>query len=51
VFTPEDFVEFKKDAENVMLRITSRLKQEGYLRREARKTEETKKTRSMRRTK
>ena len=31
VFTPEDFIEFKKQAEMVMQRITSRLKQEGYL--------------------
>jgi uncharacterized protein (UPF0332 family) len=46
VFTPEDFVEFKKDAENLMQRITSRLKREGYLRRETRQTVETKKTRS-----
>jgi uncharacterized protein (UPF0332 family) len=31
VFTPEDFVEFKKEAELLMLKITSRLKEEGYL--------------------
>ncbi len=31
MFTPEDFIEFKKQAEMVMQRITSRLKQEGYL--------------------
>ncbi len=51
VFTPEDFIEFKKDAENVMVRIRSRLKQEGYLRCETRQTEETKKTKSTRRIK
>jgi uncharacterized protein (UPF0332 family) len=31
MFTLEDFIEFRKDAENVMLKIMSRLKQEGYL--------------------
>ena len=31
VFTPEDFIEFRKDAEMLMQKITSRLKQEGYL--------------------
>jgi len=31
VFTPEDFVEFKKEAELLMQKITSRLKEEGYL--------------------
>jgi uncharacterized protein (UPF0332 family) len=51
LFRPEDFIEFKKQAEMVMQRITSRLKQEGYLRRETRETEETKKTRSTRKTK
>jgi hypothetical protein len=30
VFTPEDYAEFKKEAEIVMHKITSRLKQEGY---------------------
>jgi len=50
-FRPEDFIGFKKDAEDVMARIMSRLKQEGYLRREMRQTEETKKTKSTRRTK
>jgi uncharacterized protein (UPF0332 family) len=51
IFTPEDFIEFKRDAENVMRRITSRLKQEGYLRRETGQTGETKKTRSTRKPK
>jgi uncharacterized protein (UPF0332 family) len=48
MFTPEDFIEFRKDAEIVMQRITSRLKQEGYLIWETRQTQETKKTRSTR---
>ena len=32
VFTPEDFIEFRKEAEIVVQKITSRLKREGYLR-------------------
>jgi uncharacterized protein (UPF0332 family) len=51
MFTPEDFTQFKKQAETIMQRITSQVKQQGYLRREIRQTEETKKTRSTRRTK
>lgn len=31
VFTPEDFIEFRKEAEMLIQKITSRLKQEGYL--------------------
>jgi hypothetical protein len=31
MFTPEDFIEFRKDAEGVILKMTSRLKQEAYL--------------------
>ena len=31
MFTTEDFVEFKKEAEIVIQKITSRLKKEGYL--------------------
>jgi uncharacterized protein len=31
IFTPEDFIEFKREAERVIQRMTSRLKQEGYL--------------------
>ena len=31
IFTPEDFIEFKKEAEMLIQKITSRLKQEGYL--------------------
>lgn len=31
VFMPEDFIEFKKEAEMVIHKITSRLKEEGYL--------------------
>jgi hypothetical protein len=31
LFTPEDFIEFKKEAERVIDRMTSKLKQEGYL--------------------
>jgi len=31
VFIAEDFVEFKKEAEIVMQKMTSRLKKEGYL--------------------
>jgi uncharacterized protein len=31
MFTPEDFIEFRKEAEMLMQKITSRLKQEGYL--------------------
>jgi uncharacterized protein (UPF0332 family) len=31
VFTPEDYIEFKKEAELLMQKITSRLKEEGYL--------------------
>jgi hypothetical protein len=30
MFTPEDFIEFRKDAEILMLKIISRLKQDGY---------------------
>ena len=31
LFTPEDFIEFRKEAERLMQKITSRLEQEGYL--------------------
>lgn len=31
VFTPEDFIEFKQEAQLVMQKITARLKAEGYL--------------------
>jgi hypothetical protein len=31
VFTPEDFIEFRKEAEMLIQKITSRLEQEGYL--------------------
>lgn len=31
MFTPEDFIEFRKEAEVLMKKITSRLKQDGYL--------------------
>ena len=31
LFTPEDFIEFRKEAEMLMQKINSRLKQEGYL--------------------
>jgi uncharacterized protein (UPF0332 family) len=31
MFTPEDFIEFRKDAEGVILKMTSSLKQEAYL--------------------
>jgi len=31
VFTPEDFIEFRKEAEMLIQKITSRLEQKGYL--------------------
>jgi hypothetical protein len=30
-FTPKDFIEFRKEAEMLIQKIISRLKQEGYL--------------------
>jgi uncharacterized protein (UPF0332 family) len=51
MFRPEDFIEFKKQVEMVMQRITSRLKQEGYLSSTTGQTKQTRKTRSTRQTK